>query len=205
MMMTRDDDEGDSNGWADFSGKKRSNETHESKTDPDSRLARKGPGKEARLSFALNVLNEDRNGLIVNLHSTIATGRAEIDGATELVDGTVAPMKERATIGADKGYDARYVRDELLDRGRRPHIALRNDPRQRLLLDKRTTDSVGYQLSQILRRKMEGIIGWLKHPGRMKRARLRGLARVNHLTYLAGTASSLLRIANLSRRQATVG
>lgn len=200
-----DDNEGDSNGWADFSGKKRSNKTHASKTDPDSRLARKGQGKEARLSFALNVLSENRNGLIVNLHTTTATGRAELDGAIELIDTTAATMKERATVGADKGYDARVFRDALVDRGLRPHVALRSDPRQRPLLDKRTTNSVGYRLSLVIRRKIEGIIGWLKHPGRIKRARLRGLARVNHLTSFAGTAHNLLRIVNLTRAAAATG
>lgn len=200
-----EDDEGDSNGWADFSGKKRSNKTHASKTDPDSRLARKGPGKEAKLSFALNVLSENRNGLIVNLHSTTATGRAELDGAIELVDGTVATMKDQATIGADKGYDARCFHDEIIERGLRPHFAQRNDPRKRPLLDKRTTNSKGYRLSQIFRRKIEGVIGWLKHPGRMKRARMPGLQRVNLLTHFAGTAHNLLRIVNLSRAAAATG
>jgi IS5 family transposase len=151
------------------------------------------------------VLGENRNGLIVNLHSTTATGRAELDGAIELIDSTAATMKERATVGADKGYDARGFRDALVERGLRPHVALRCDPRQRPLLDKRTTNSVGYRISLVVRRTIEGVIGWLKHPGRMKRARLRSLARVNHLTYFAGAAHNLLRIVNLARSAAVTG
>lgn len=197
-----DDDDGDSNGWADFSGKKRSNETHESKTDGDSRLMKKGRGKEARLSFQLNVLSENRNGLILNLHATIATGRSEREGAIELLDGTAAPMRSRATLGADRGYDASEFFDAVSKRGLRPHVAIQHTGRKKALLDKRTTNSVGYQLSQIYRRKVEGVIGWLKHPGRMKRARLRGVERVDHLTYFAGAAHNLLRIVNLGRQRA---
>ena len=77
----KDDDDSDNNGWADFRGKKRSNDTHESKTDPDARLMRKSNGKEAKLSFCLSAVMENRNGLIA------------------------LPRARRRTLGADAGYD----------------------------------------------------------------------------------------------------
>ena len=113
----------------------------------------------------------------------------------------ISPKRIPTPVSHAKGR----FRDALVERGLRPHVALRCDPRQRPLLDKRTTNSVGYRLSQIFRRKVEGVIGWLKDPGRMKRARLRGLERVNHQTYFAGAAHNLLRIVNLSRAAVTTG
>jgi hypothetical protein len=49
-----------------FRGEGRSNQTHESKTDHDALLARKGAGKEAKWSYSGNLLVENRNGLIVS-------------------------------------------------------------------------------------------------------------------------------------------
>ena len=193
-----DDSDQDGNGWADFTGAKRGNETHASTTDPDSRLMRKGLGKEAKLSFNLNVLAENRNGIMVGIQAMIASGRSERVGAVALIDGSVAPMAARATLGADKGYDARPFFEQLTAREFRPHIAIKHTTRNNPLLDRRTTNSRAYQLSQIFRRKIEGVIGWLKHPGRLKRARLRGVAKTNHLAQFYGAAHNMLRIVRLS-------
>src|ERR687888_2144078 len=77
-----DKDQGDpGNRWVDFHGEKRSNETHESSTDPDSLLMRKGPGKEAKLSYGAHALMENRNGLLVDLEVSQATGSAEREAA----------------------------------------------------------------------------------------------------------------------------
>ena len=196
-----DDDDHDGNGWADFTGTKRSNETHESTTDPESRLMRKGPGKEAKLSHTLNVLDENRNGIILAVNVVKATGTAEREGAIDLLKATVAPRKAKATLGADKGYDAKSFIGDLRKMKIRPHVALVNDPRRRKpSLDKRTTNSRGYQISQVSRRKIEGVIGWLKAPGRIKRTRFVGIQKTNHLAQLMAAAHNLLRIANLSRR-----
>jgi transposase len=68
--------DGAGNPTVDFHGEKRSNETHESTTDPDARLARKSGGHESKLAYCGNVLTENRNGLVVDtevLHN--ATGR----------------------------------------------------------------------------------------------------------------------------------
>lgn len=199
-----EDDDQDGNGWADFTGKKRSNTTHTSKTDPESRLMRKGSGKEAKLSHLLNVLDENRNGLVVAVNVVQATGTAEREAALSLLKATVAPTKHKATIGADKGYCAKSFIDELREMGLRPHVAMTDHVRRRKPpLDKRTTDSRGYQVSQVFRRKVEGIIGWFKDPGRIKRTRFVGLQKTNDLAQFIGAAHNLLRITNLTRIQQT--
>lgn len=196
-----DKDAQDSNGWADFSGKKRSNKTHQSKTDPDARLMRKGKGKEAKLSHLLNVLDENRNGLIVGINVVKATGTGEREAAIELLKTSAAPrIDETATLGADKGYCAEETYKDVRKLGLEPHIAIRNNPNCSIVyLPQETIDSRGYQLSQIYRRKVEGIIGWLKHPGRLKRSRFVGLKKMNYLAQFMGTAYNLLRIVNLQK------
>jgi len=76
-----DEEKDRGNANVNFRGEKRSNQTHESKTDPDAKLARKGDGKEAKLSYNGNLLVENRNGLIVDATVLEATGTAERDAA----------------------------------------------------------------------------------------------------------------------------
>lgn len=90
-----DDDRGDGNGWADFRGQKRSNDTHESKTDPEAKLARKGKGREARLAFGHHALMENRNGLVVDVKVTAARGDAETKAANR------AARRRAAYVEAD--------------------------------------------------------------------------------------------------------
>ena len=98
---TTPDDPG--NPTVNFHGESRSNDTHESKTDPDAMLARKGTGKEAKLSYHGNLLVENRNGLIVTTELFQANGRAERDAA--LVMLATMTGRHRLTVGADKAYD----------------------------------------------------------------------------------------------------
>ena len=98
----KDESRGDSNGWSDFRGQKRSNQTHESKTDPESRLARKGNGREAKLSFMGHALMENRHGLLVDVRVSEANGFSERHVALEMLRG-----RRRATVGADRGYDTK--------------------------------------------------------------------------------------------------
>ena len=90
----------------DFHGEKHGNETHESTTDPNAKLARKGMGKEAKLSYSAHALIENRNGLLVAFQMDGADGRAERRNALEMLDECL-PGKGRVTVGGDKGYDTR--------------------------------------------------------------------------------------------------
>jgi transposase len=196
----KDDDDDDHNGWGTFRGERRSNETHESKTDPEARLMRKGDGQPAKLSFMGHALVENRHGLLVDLQVSTATGYAERETALKMLDEHVP--RERRTLGADRAYDTRDFVDDCRERGVTPHVA-QNDTRRRSAIDQRTTRHVGYSISQRLRMRIEQVFGWGKTIGGMKRARVRGLARTRFGTYLVGAAYNLLRISNLRRQLAT--
>ena len=127
-----------------FHGEKRSNETHRSTTDPESKLYRKGHGQPARLSYCGNVLMENRNGLIVDLRIEQATGYAEWDGAMAMLDEHV-PEPVGVTLGADAGYDTRAFVAACRERGITPHIAQTRDTRRRSAVDGRTTATPGTQ------------------------------------------------------------
>lgn len=193
----RDDDDNDHNGWADFRGKKRSNETHESKTDPEARLARKGRGKEAKLSYSVNTLMENRNGLLVDLVVYPATGRAERESALEMLDSAFPSSGRRITLGADKNYDVRDFVAELRDRNVTPHVAQHINERRGSAIDARTTRHAGYHVSQVKRRLIEGIFGWAKTTGTLRKTRFRGRARTQQWSRFVGAAYNLIRIAKL--------
>lgn len=191
-----DDDDGDNNGWADFKGDKRSNDTHESKTDPESKLFRKGPGREAKLCFMGHALMENRNALLVGFQTSTASGTAEREIALQLLDERLKGTRH-ITLGADRGYDTRdFVRD-LRDRNVAPHVA--QSEHRTPATDARTTRHRGYAISIGARRHIEKILGWVKGVGGLRRSRLRGLAPTDFLAKLAATAYNMLRIANLRR------
>jgi hypothetical protein len=117
--QTPPDDPG--NPTVDFHGEKRSNETHESTTDPDARLARKGSGKEAKLSYNGNLVVENRNGIIMDTETWEATGTAERDAALAMLERI--PGTDRVTVGADKAYDTKGFVEECRNLNVTPHLA----------------------------------------------------------------------------------
>jgi transposase len=189
------DDKG--NPTVNFRGEKRSNETHESKTDPEAKLARKGPGKEARLSYSLNGLMENRNGLLVDLRVLPADGYAERDAALMMLKDSV-PGERRVTLGADKGYDTRDFIDDCRQLDVTPHVAQTSDARRRSAIDRRTTHFPGYDVSQRIRKRIEEVWGWMKTVGGFRRTRFRGQQRTELAAYLVGAAYNLLRMARLT-------
>ena len=182
------------NPTVDFHKEKRTNETHQSTTDPDARLARKGKGKEAKLSYAGHVLMENRNGLVVNVRLTQATGTAEREAAVEMVDDIPGP--KQVTVGADKNYDAEAMVQQLRERKATPHVA-QNQERRRSAIDSRTTRHPGYQISQRARKKVEESFGWMKTVGLLRKLRHRGLERVGWIFTFTAAAFNLVRIRNL--------
>ena len=179
-----------------FHGEKRSNDTHESSTDPDARLARKGDGKEAKLSYSAHALMENRNGLLVGLQVDVADGYAERRSALELLDEHL-PGARRITVGADKAYDTTDFVAELRERNVTPHVAQQITKHRGSKMDERTTRHVGYEISQRIRKRVEEVFGWFKTVGNFRKTRYRGLA-VNQLAaHMLGAAYNLLRIAKL--------
>lgn len=179
-----------------FHGQKRSNETHESTTDPESKLFRKSKAHEAKLAYCGNVLMENRNGLILDLRVVPATGRAEREAALALLDRHL-PDAEGATLGADAGYDVADFVASCRDRGITPHIAQTRDQRRRSAVDGRTTRHEGYAVSQRLRKRIEEIFGWAKTVACFRKTRFRGLARTQLAAHLVATAYNLLRMAKM--------
>ena len=190
---------GEKNPNVDFHGEKRRNETHQSTTDAESRLAKKGPGKEAKLCFTGHVLMENRNGLVVDVSLTQATGTAEWDAALDML--AHVPGSRRITIGADKGYDTK----DFVTRCRRltvtPHVARRETS----IVDGRTTRHPGYQISQRIRKRVEEIFAWVKTVGGGRKLRYKGVERNELWWELTAAAYNLLRMAKIALRQAAEG
>jgi transposase len=180
------------NPGVDFHGERRTNDTHQSTTDPAALLARKGKGKESKLSYAGHVLMENRHGLAVNGCVTQATGRAEPQAAVAMVEQV--PGWGRITLGADKGYDTKEFVRQLRDRLVTPHIARK----QTSIIDERTTRHPGYAISQRKRKRVEEIFGWLKTVGGLRKTRHRGVDRVGWMFTFALAAYNLVRMRNLA-------
>lgn len=195
----KDDDEppkpGDGTGMVDFKGEKRSNATHQSTTDPDAKLMRKGNGQPAKLSYGGHALMENRSGLCVDLLITDAT-LAEHQAARQLLTRARRRKIHPKTLGADKGYHVKDFVQHLREHKIKPHIA-RIDGRKTPGLDGRTSCTEGYKVSQRKRKRIEEIFGWLKTVGGMRKTRFIGEARTQIAAYLSAAAYNLLRIAKL--------
>jgi len=186
----RPDDPG--NPTVNFHGETRTNDTHASTTDPDALMARKGSGKEAKLSYNGNVLMENRNGLIADVQVLPVTGTAEREAALMMIgslEGT-----DKVTVGGDKGYDTKEFAAECRQMNATPHVA----QKVHSAIDGRTTRHAGYGISQQKRKRVEEIFGWMKTVGGMRKLRHRGLELVSWMFTFAAAAYNLVRIRNLS-------
>ena len=178
-----------------FHGQKRSNATHESKTDPEAQLARKGVGKEAKLSYSGNLLVENRHGLIVQSRVWEATGVAERYAALQMLQEI--PGDQQVTVGGDKGFDtAEFVR-ECRQLHVTPQVAQNEARPGGSALDGRTTRHAGYALSQKKRKRIEECFGWLKTIALLRKLRHRGTLKVDWIFSLACAAYNLVRMRNL--------
>jgi transposase len=190
------DDKPGSGAGGNFHGEKRSNETHESKTDPEARLYKKASGQEAKLSYLGHVLVENRNGLIAAAMTTQADGLAERDAALLLLDGVRKQGGKRITVGADKAYDTKDFVSTIRELRVTPHVS-QNTSNRRSAIDGRTTHHPGYEISLSKRWLVEKPFGWLKQIGPLKKVKLRGLAKVDWLFVFSCAAFNLLRIPKL--------
>ena len=183
------------NGTRDFHEETRSNETHASTTDPDARLARKGAGKEAKLSFTGHLLMENRNGLVVDTRLTPATGTAEREAAIAMLNEV--PGGHRITVGADKAYDTADFVAEMRAMKVTPHVARNINAHRGSNIDARTTRHAGYEISQVIRKRIEEANGWIKVVGGMARTLHHGVERVEWMFQLRATAYDLVRLPTL--------
>src|SRR5271169_6133614 len=178
-----------------FHGERRRNATHQSTTDPEARLARKGAGKEAKLCYTESVLMENRNGIMIDLRVGQTSGRAECEQGLEMLEGVGG--LHRITVAADKGYDRAEFVAGCRALNVTPHVAQNERRPGGSALDLRTTGWPGYGVSQRVRKRVEEIFGWIKTVGNFRRTRYRGVERTSLAAYLIGAAYNLLRIAKL--------
>jgi transposase len=183
-----------------FRGERRSNETHESKTDPEAKLARKGEGKESKLSYSGNLLVENRNGLIVDARAWDANGRAERDAALVMLEQV--PGDGRITVGGDKGFDTKDFVAECRHMNLTPHLAQNHGRSGGSAIDGRTARHESYRISQRKRKRIEECFGWLKTIALLRKVRHRGLEKVDWVFVFACAAYNLVRLRNLSPQPA---
>jgi len=178
-----------------FHGETRSNDTHESTTDPDARLARKSGGHESKLAYCGNVMIENRNGLVVDTELLQCNGTVERDAAmlmAERVEGT-----QRITVGADKAYDTKDFVSEMRGMNITPHVTQNTKRPGGSAIDGRTTRHEGYQVSQRKRKRIEEVFGWMKTVGTLRKTRHRGLQTVRWVFTFTAAAYNLVRMRNL--------
>ncbi len=185
------DPDGGRNAEVDFKGETRSNATHQSTTDPQARLYKKARFAEAKLRHLNHILMENRNGLVVDVETTQATGTAEREAAEKMAARTLKPG---STLGEDKGYDVASHQQALKALGIKPHTAAKD---KGSAVDGRTQRSKGYALSLVKRKRIEGCFGWAKTVGGFSKTRFIGTAKVQAQALLTFAAWNLTRMMSL--------
>jgi transposase len=194
------DDRG--NPTVNFRGEKRSNETHESTTDPEAKLFTKLKGNAAKLCYIGNLLTENRNGLVVDALLTQASGYAERSAAVTMLAKAARRRGKRITAGGDRGYDTRDFVLTLRQLEITPHVA-QNTTKRSSRIDERTTRHRGYELSQRKRKRIEEVFGWIKTVGLMRKTRHRGSRRVGWMFTFTAAVYNLVRMRNLAAAATT--
>lgn len=186
---------GGRNAQANWKGKPRSNDTHASTTDPDARLFRKSHNTAAILSYQGHVLMENRSGLVVSAVVSHADGTGERVAALAMLDRM--PGASRKTVGADKAYDTADFVEACRQRKVTPHVAANEERRGGSAIDGRTMRHIGYQISQVIRKRIEEHFGWGKTIGPIRQTLYRGIRKVDQQFKLTMTASNIVRMARI--------
>ncbi|MEZ2355054.1 IS5 family transposase, partial [Caballeronia sp. RCC_10] len=198
VRKDRDDQDNDDGSAGDFKGSKRSNETHQSKTDPDARLYRKGK-TASELRYMGHTLTDNRHGLVVNARVTHADGHAEREAAKIMINDARQAAEDanaEITLGADKGYDAQEFIEACQEMKVTPHVAQNTSGRRSAVADA-IASSLGYSISQRKRKLIEQGFGWAKTVGRMRQVMVRSLEKVDQMFVLNMAAYNLVRMRSL--------
>jgi transposase len=196
--MRRKDGSDDGRPPEDWHGEPRSNDTHESTSDPQSRLYRKSNAAPALPSYLGHVLTDNRHGLVVNVQASPADGTAERDVAAQMLAGVAGPGK-RVTVGADKAYDTRGFIKACREINVTPHVAQNLKRNGGSAIDGRTTRHPGYEVSQRKRKRIEQCFGWGKLIGPIRQVMVQGLDKVDQLLTLTMAAYNLTRLRTLAQ------
>jgi IS5 family transposase len=196
--LRRKDGSDDSRPPEDWRGQPRSNDTHESTSDPESRLYRKSHAAPALPSYLGHVLTDNRHGLVVNVQASTSDGTAEREVAAQMLADVVGPGK-RVTVGADKAYDTKGFVKACRDIGVTPHVAQNSGRIGGSAIDGRTTRHAGYGMSQRKRKCIEQCFGWGKVIGPIRQVMVQGLDKVDQLLTLTMAAYNLTRLRTLAQ------
>lgn len=180
----------------DWHGQPRGNDTHESTTDPQSRLYRKSNSAPALPSYLGHVLTDNRHGLVVNVQASQANGKAERDAAADMLADVAQPGR-RITVGADKAYDTRGFVQACRTINVTPHVAQNTARAGGSAIDGRTTRHEGYASSQRKRKCIEQCFGWGKLIGPLRQVMVKGLDKVDQLLTLTMAAYNITRMRSL--------
>lgn len=178
-------------------GEKRSNETHASVTDPESRLYRKTKGVGSELAYLGHTMTDNRHCLVVNARAAQATGKAERSTAVLMLRDAREQSGKRITVGADKGYDTQGFVEACRENQITPHLARNINRPGGSAIDGRTTRHPGYAISQQKRKRIEQGFGWAKTIGRMRQVMVRGLDKVDQQFALTMAVYNLVRMRTL--------
>lgn len=199
-FVRKDGGDKDDNDDGDFRGHTRSNETHQSKTDPDAKLYRKGK-TASELRYMGHTLSDNRHGLVVSAMVTNADGHAEREAAKVMLNDARQVADDPSTeltVGADKGYDAEEFIQACLQMKVTPHVAQNTSGRRSAVPDE-IAGSAGYAISQQKRKRIEQGFGWVKTVGRMRQVMVRGLKKVDQMFVLSMAAYNLVRMRSLGQ------
>lgn len=184
----------------DFKGQRRSNDTHESRTDGDARLYRKG-NTASELRYMGHTLSDNRHGLIASAMVTTADGFAEREAAKAMINDARQALgddEREVTLGADKGYDAKEFIDACVAMNVTPHVAQNTSGRKSAVPDE-IAQTEGYAISQRKRKLIEQGFGWAKTVGGIRQVMVRGLKRVDQMFVLTMAAYNLVRMRGLAQ------
>lgn len=196
--VRRKDGSDDDRPPGDWRGEKRSNETHASTTDPESRIYKKAQGTASELAYLGHAMADNRHCLIVNACATQANGTAERATAAAMLEQLAANHSGRVTIAADKGYDTRGFVGACRHQGVTPHVARNTKRSGGSAIDARTTRHPGYAISQRKRKRIEQCFGWAKTIGGLRQVMVRGVQRVDQRFTLTMAAYNLVRLRTLA-------
>jgi transposase len=189
------------NAELDYHGERRTNETHQSSTDPEARMARRSNSVAAKLSYAGHLLLEHRHALIADMELTQATGYAEREAGLRLLRRQPRRGRRR-TVAGDKAYDTRDFVDGCRELGFTPHVAQNSANNRRSAIDARTTRHPVHVISLRLRKRIEEPFGWIKTIAGGRKLRYIGLQRNRAWFLMAGAAYNVIRIAALDAQMA---
>lgn len=196
--MRRKDGSDDGRPPEDWRGEPRSNDTHQSTSDPESRLYRKSNAAPALPSYLGHVLSDNRHGLVVNVQASTSDGTAERDVAARMLADVAGPGK-RVTVGADKAYDTKGFVKACREINVTPHVAQNLNRIGGSAIDGRTTRHPGYEVSQRKRKRIEQCFGWGKLIGPIRQVMVQELDKVDQLLTLTMAAYNLTRLRTLAQ------